>query len=306
MFGVIKMGITIREALLEAASFLRQKGVILPRMEAEIILAFLLNKERHYLYAHGEAKLGQEIQAAYRRMLERRGEGFPLAYLTGEKEFMGLNFGVNENVLIPRPETEHLVEGVLKWCRSLIKAEANSFPLRILDLGTGCGNIAISLAYYLPFASVTAVDLDMKAISLARMNADNLGVAGRINFLCGSFWEPLSPAEEKFHVIVSNPPYIPRPELAFLPREVQYEPPLALNGGSDGLEAYRIIFSKIELYLASPGLLALEIGADQAANILKLGSKVTLFQDFAIIKDYSGRERVILFTTGSFKGFSSN
>ena len=152
------MGRSIKEALREAASFLRRQGIAAPRPEADVIHAFLLGQATAYLYAHGEKELPGELKGKYAGMLQRRGERVPLAYLIGEKEFMGLPFRVREGVLIPRPETEHLVEGALKWCREIFPGAADGQPLRILDLGTGCGNIAISLAYFLPEAFVLGVD----------------------------------------------------------------------------------------------------------------------------------------------------
>ena len=194
---------SIRQALLEAASFLKEKGVAFPRLESEVLLAFLLGRDKAYLYAHGEEKITGEIRAAYREMLLRRSEGIPLAYLTGKKEFMGLDFSVNQSVLIPRPETEHLVEAVIEWSNRFMKQQGGEISLQILDLGTGCGNIAVSLAYYLPYAFVTAVDLDKKALELAWQNASDLGVAERTKFLCGNYWEPLS--SEMQNLLLSHP-----------------------------------------------------------------------------------------------------
>jgi release factor glutamine methyltransferase len=291
------MEVSVKQALLEAVSFLGQKGVALPRNEAEVILAFLLGRDKSYLYAHGEEKITRELKAAYREMLQRRGEGIPLAYITGKKEFMGLTFSVNESVLIPRPETEHLVEAVIEWSNRVFTQPEKEVSLQILDLGTGCGNIAIALAYYLPFSFVTGVDLEKKALELAFQNAQNIGVSERVKFLYGNYWEPLSPEEHKFNIVVSNPPYVPLAELPFLAPEVQNEPRLALDGGSDGLDAYRYIFRGIQRYLEAPGLLALEIGENQAEPVIEISSRFAFFRKIETIKDYAGIERVILFST---------
>jgi release factor glutamine methyltransferase len=291
------MEVSIKQALQEAASFLRQKGVPSPRAEAEIMLAFLLRQDRTHLYAYGEQNLTPAEKAAFGEMLQRRSARIPLAYITGKKEFMGLTFSVNENVLIPRPETEHLVEAVIKWGQKMFAQTEKKALLQILDLGTGCGNIAIALAYYLPFSFVTGVDLDQKALQLAYQNAEDTGVAGRTRFLCGSYWEPLTPEQYKFDIVVSNPPYIPRGELSLLPPEVQSEPRLALNGGPDGLDAYRSILGRIQMFLNVPGLLALEIGQNQAERLLKISSRFAFFKETHIIKDYAGIERVLLFST---------
>lgn len=290
------MEISIRQALQEAAYFLKEKGVTSPRLEAELLLAFLLDRDRSSFYAHREEKINEEIKAAYQKMLKLRGAGVPLAYITGKKEFMGLTFSVNESVLIPRPETEHLVEAVIDWSNRVFRQKEKGALLQILDLGTGCGNISVSLAYYLPYAFVTGIDFSKEAIDLAQKNATNLGVSKRVRFLCGSYWEPLSPEEDRFHVIVSNPPYVRHEELKFLPLEVQNEPRMALNGGVDGLDAYRSIFRGIRQYLKAPWIVALEIGHNQAEDVVRLGTRVTFFKQVEIIKDYAGIERVILFT----------
>jgi release factor glutamine methyltransferase len=286
---------SIRQALLEAASFLKKKGVTFPRQESEAILAFLLDSDKSYLYAHGEENVTREIRAAYREMLQRRSEGVPLAYLTGKKEFMGLDFCVNESVLIPRPETEHLVEAIIEWSNRSFGQQGKEISLQILDLGTGCGNIAVSLAYYLPYVFVIGVDLDKKALELAWQNASELGVAERTKFLCGNYWEPLSSEMQKFTIIASNPPYIPRGELPFLPPEVKHEPRLALNGGFDGLDAYREIFGRLHEFIGVPGLLALEIGENQAERVTEISARCDFLEKIDIIKDYAGIERILLF-----------
>ncbi len=291
------MRVGIRQALQEGISFLKQKGIDFPHNEAEVALAFLLGRDKLYLYAHGEDTMPGKKIVAFREILRRRSGGVPLAYIMGTKEFMGLNFTVNEKVLIPRPETEHLVEAVIDWCKRICGRSGMVTPLEILDLGTGCGNIAISLAHYLPFSFVTGIDLGKEAVELACQNAQSIGVSERSRFLCGSCWEPLFPGKDKFNVIVSNPPYVSRGELDFLSPEVQSEPRLALDGGSDGLDAYRCIFAGVQKYLAAPGLLALEIGDRQAEAILGIASSLTFLQNTEIIKDYAGRERVVLFNT---------
>ncbi|MGI6307598.1 MAG: peptide chain release factor N(5)-glutamine methyltransferase [Dethiobacteria bacterium] len=290
------MGRSIKEALREAASFLRRQGIAAPRREAEVMLAFLLGQGTAYLYAHGEKELPGELKGKYAGMLQRRGERVPLAYLIGEKEFMGLPFRVREGVLIPRPETEHLVEVALKWSREIFPGAADGQPLRILDLGTGCGNIAISLAYFLPEAFVLGVDSSVEALELARLNAQNMGVAAHVDFFYGDFRVFFAREKQCFQVVVANPPYIPRPEIPFLPPEVQKEPLMALNGGDDGLDAYRMIFSCIREYLYSPGLLALEVGEKQAGAVLALGRRAGFTGKAEIVPDLAGRERVVAFS----------
>lgn len=287
---------SIKGALREAASFLRGRGISAPRREAELMLAFLLARGTAYLYAHGEKELTGDLKAKYEDMLRQRGENVPLAYLMGEKEFMGLPFRVKEGVLIPRPETEHLVEIVWQWGKDHRGGLAGNLqrPLYILDLGTGCGNIAVSLAHYLPEAFVLGVDSNRDALALAHRNAQTNGVDDRVEFFCGDFKEFFDRNKRHFHAIVSNPPYIPRSELSSLPPAVQKEPVAALDGGEDGLDAYRTIFPYVRTALASPGLLALEVGSNQAGEVLALGNRAG-FIKAEIVTDLAGRERIVAF-----------
>ncbi len=291
------MGKKIKEALHEAASFLKDCKVEGPRGEAELLLAFLLQVERPYLYAHGELELQPGQLERYASLCRRRGRGEPLAYLRGEKEFWGRLFYVEPGVFIPRPETEHLVEGVLQWARETAGVPDGQGP-GIIDLGTGSGCIAVSLALELPRSRVTAVDREDKALALARRNSRRHGVAPRITFLQGHFFQALgkkAAGEERFHIIVSNPPYVEAGSLASLPRELGYEPRLALDGGPDGLRAYREIIGAAERHLLSPGLLALEVGAGQAPQVEALARSAG-FRLLKIINDYAGIARVVLFT----------
>lgn len=291
---------SIKEALQKAASFLRGRGIGDPRTEAELLLAFILNKERIYFYSHAEEELSQEARDAFLTLLERRGAGEPLAYLTGEKEFMGLSFSIRQGVLIPRPETEHLVEAVISWVREHSSfAGNNDEELQILDLGTGCGTIALSLLAFLPFCRVTGIDIDDKAVELSRHNAVRLGVDKRLKLFYGNYWDALRGKNLQFNIIVSNPPYIPTSFLENLPAEVRREPRLALDGGEDGLDAYREIFSQVSSYLRFPGLLALEVGIGQAETVCRMAENLPgFFQRIEISKDYAGIERVVLFERG--------
>ena len=291
--------VSIKEALQEAVFILSGQIPDQARFEAEIILAFVLQKDRIYLYLHSKEELPQEKWETFQSLVKRRAEGEPFAYLTGEKEFLGFTFSVRPGVLIPRPETEHLVEAVVAWVMERYQRPDETAPLgrglHILDLGTGCGNIAISLLLILPGAFVTAVDLNEEAVELARSNAAALGVDNRLELRCGRFWQSIKD-DEKFHVIVSNPPYIPTPALSTLPAEVLYEPRLALDGGEDGLDAYREIFAGAPLHLAAPGLLALETGQGQTSDIIRLaGDYPGAYKRAEIRQDYAGIDRVILF-----------
>jgi release factor glutamine methyltransferase len=290
------MLLSIAVALEKAASFLRSREVPFPRSEAELLLAFVLKKEQIYFYSHAEELISQKDWDDYRLLIGRRGAREPLAYLTGEKEFMGLPFAVEEGVLIPRPETEHLVEAVISWAgehnflTNNIKGE-----LQILDLGTGCGNIGLSLLAFLPSSRVTGIDIEANAVELTRRNAIRLGVEKRLEIYRGNYWEALEAVDRRFHVVASNPPYIPTPFLPSLPGEVCREPRLALDGGEDGLDAYRAIFSRIRAYLRLPGLLALEVGQGQAEDVCALAEQYPgFFEEPKIQKDYAGIPRLVL------------
>jgi len=286
------MFLSITEALKKAVSFLKSRGVASPRLDAELLLSFVMQKERLYFYSHGEELLSREIWENYLALIKRRGAREPLAYLTGEKEFMGISFAVEKGVLIPRPETEHLVEKVISW----VKENKLKEKLQILDLGTGCGNIVLSLLVFLPSALATGIDFAEKAVELTRRNAIRLGVESRLELRCGRYWKDLEGTDRRFHIVVSNPPYIPTSFLPSLPEEVRREPRQALDGGDDGLNSYREIFRRISAYLRFPGLLALEVGAGQAEDVCKMAELIpNFFKKPKICKDYAGIDRLVLF-----------
>ena len=206
---------------------------------------------------------------------------------------MGLEFRVESGVLIPRPETEHLVEGVISWFKEYCPQPTEGHH-RIIDLGTGCGNIAISLAYYLPWVMVSGIDISKKALQVAAYNAAKHGLQDRVEFLYGDYRQILPREKQKYQAVVSNPPYIPADLLASLSPEVQREPRIALDGGVDGLDAYRAILSNIREYLLPAGLLAFEVGEGQAGAVLEMGRMAGFVRKNDIIKDYAGIERVVM------------
>jgi release factor glutamine methyltransferase len=211
-----------------------------------------------------------------------------LAYITGQKEFWSLDFLVTADVLIPRPETELLVQTALE------RSGAMSRPVKILDIGTGSGAIAVSLATELRDAQITAVDVSSAALQVARANAERHGVAAQIRFAHGDLFAPLAGERERFDVIVSNPPYIRSGDLAGLAPEIhQWEPVGALDGGADGLAVYRRIINECGDYLACEGYLLLETGADSAAEIGQMIAETGGFEAIAVLPDYAGRDRVI-------------
>ena len=228
-----------------------QKGIDAPRLTAELLLAHALRCDRVRLYLDFDKPLGEAELAAFRELVRRRAEREPTAYLLGARDFYGRTFQVDARVLVPRPETELVLEAAL----AALPVEAAG--RRALDLCTGSGVLAISIALERPGAQVVAVDLSPEALAVARENAARLGAAG-VSFLEGDLYAPLSP-EEKFDVIVSNPPYVPRGELDTLPAEVRREPRLALDGGDDGLAISRRIVAGAAARLRPGGTLVLEM-----------------------------------------------
>jgi len=252
---------TIREVLSWTSSYFRRASIAAARFEAEILLAQALNLDRLELYLHPDRRLTPEQRARFRRLIKLRRGGTPLQYLTGSVEFYNCRLRVNGSALIPRPETEQLVERVLD--------DRQGQPLgRTLDLGTGTGAIAIALALARPGARITACDNSVEALKLAQENAELNGVAGRILFQRSDWFDQL---RGRFDLIVSNPPYVSSEELAKLPPEVRcHEPTVALDGGADGLECLRAIIAQAPCYLNPGGQLYLEIGSEQGEVVHRL------------------------------------
>ncbi|MGA3068864.1 MAG: peptide chain release factor N(5)-glutamine methyltransferase [Terracidiphilus sp.] len=230
------------------------------RPDAEALLLHVLGKSKAWLLAHSEEQLPDAEASRYNELLERRYRGEPIQYITGEAEFYGLPFRVTPDVLIPRPETEHLVEKALEL--------ADRFPApRIMDVGTGSGCISVTLAHHLPHAQITAIDLSGPALAIAEENAKRNGVA--IRFLRGDLLTPV--AGEQFEIVVSNPPYVPLTDRATLAVEVRdHEPALALYAGADGLEICRRLIPSTFAALIPGGFLLLEIGHGQSQAIATL------------------------------------
>ena len=250
---------TVRKLLDWSRGHFESKDVDAPRLTAELLLAHVLKATRVKLYTDLDRPLTKEELAAYKALIQRRIKGEPTQYLVGTKEFYGRPFAVDARVLIPRSETELLVEAVLR------ELPADQ-PRRILDLCTGSGCIAVTIAAERLQASVWATDLSAEALAVARANASTHGVDGRVTFFEGNLFAAVS-AGARFDVIVSNPPYVRHGELTGLQREVQFEPRTALDGGPDGLDLIRRIAADTLTYLKPGGLLALEIGDDQGAAV---------------------------------------
>ncbi|RKH75996.1 peptide chain release factor N(5)-glutamine methyltransferase [Corallococcus sp. AB045] len=274
---------TIRRLLTWTTGHFEKRGVDAPRLTTEILLAHVLKTGRVRLYVDLDRPLSKDELAAFKALIERRMAGEPTNYLTGTKEFYNRPFKVDARVLIPRPETELLVEAVLH-------SVPKDAPSRVLDVCTGSGCIAISVAAERPQATVLATDLSKDACALARENAQALGVAERVNVLEGDLFSPLPP-DATFRVVVSNPPYIDSGDIAGLSAEVRREPRLALDGGPDGLATLRRVIEGARRVLEPGGLLALEMGETQGSAVLEL-LRAAGYSDARVEKDLERRERM--------------
>lgn len=271
---------TIGSILKWTEQYFREKGVESPRLDAEVLLSSALKKERIYLYIHFDQPLVAEELAVFREMVKKRAMRMPVAYITGVREFWGRSFCVTKDVLIPRPDTEILVEAVLS---RLKKCE-----VRVADIGTGSGAIAVTVALEHELAKVEAVDISREALLIAEKNSKLLGAG--VTFLQGDLLAPLS---GRYDAIISNPPYITGDEMKQLMVDVSdYEPHLALFGGEDGLDFYRRLVLGIDL-LTEDGFLALEIGSLEAEDVKTLAEKAG-FCRVEVLKDYAGLNRVVI------------
>lgn len=253
-----------------------------PAKDAEWLLRHVLGRDKAWLLTHGDESVEEGKAQEYALLIKRREKNEPMQYIVGETEFFGLPFRVTPEVLIPRPETEHLVEKVVEL------AAGFSAP-RIIDIGTGSGAIAIAIAKQLPQAQVTATELSEGAIAVAQENAARNGVS--VRFLLGDLLAPVS--EVKFEIIASNPPYVPSEEKALLAVEVRdHEPEMALYGGADGLGIYRRLIPAAYSQLADGGWLLLEMGFGQAERVKDLMEQAG-FQEIEIVTDLQGIERIL-------------
>jgi release factor glutamine methyltransferase len=245
---------TMKRLLEWTTDFLSRRGSEFPRLDAEVLLAHVLDCKRIEVYVRADEEADDDVRQRFRDLVRRRVEGCPVAYLVGRKEFYSLAFEVGPAVLIPRPDSECVVEEVLRQAKGMTEP-------RVLDLGTGSGNLAVSIAKYQPTAQVMAVDLSPDALAVASRNAAKHGVAERVTFLRGDLFGPV-PAAERFDFIVSNPPYILHDEIAGLEPGVRdHEPHLALDGGADGFAVFDRIVKQAKDYLKPGGFLIVEIHA---------------------------------------------
>lgn len=282
---------TVLEIIQRSTEFLARKGVESPRLQIELLLAHILQMPRLKLYLNFERALTEAQLATLRELVRRRGEREPLQHLLGTVSFVGLELAVTRDVLIPRPETEQLVELAARHLTNRNPGPAH--PTRVLDFGTGSGCVAIALAKEFPEIEIHATDVSEAALGVARENAAHQGLAGRMHFHHGDGFAAV-PVGMRFDLLVSNPPYIPSAEIATLQPEVRdHDPRLALDGGPDGLEFYRRFVAEAPAFVQTGALLVAEFGDNQEGALTEMFSAPG-WQLEAIEKDLSGRARFMV------------
>ena len=312
---------TIGRILKWTEQYFRDKGIESPRLDAEVLLAHVLEKQRIYLYVHFDEPLQPAELAAYREMIKQRVLRVPVAQILGEKEFMGLTFKVTADTLVPRPDTEILVQAAVERLKAMkgektatgVLADESAAeepaegqpvggadaeqevaePLHIADIGTGSGAICLSVLRYLAGTVADTVDISPEARAVAEENAASLGLADRVTFHTGDLLQPL--VGMTFAAILSNPPYIPEADIATLAPEVRLkEPHTALSGGRDGLDFYRRLAKEAPAMLVPGGFMAFEVGIHQAEPVAALAKANPLIARTEILPDYAGIDRVVV------------
>jgi len=284
------------DVLQEAGRYLNDRGIENPRLNAERILAFVLKLTRVELYVHFEKPVNQTERETYKRLLRERAEHKPLQYIIGESAFHEVILDVNESVLIPRPETEILVENAIRLTEKI----SGKRTIRCLDIGTGSGNIAIAVTRAVPDLTCTAVDISEAALKTAEANAVKNSVSDRISFQVLDIMDEsaVSCLQGPFELILSNPPYVTESEYAVLPEDIRkYEPAIALKAGSDGLDFYRRYAKILPDLQGEKGLALFEIGETQGAPVCSIFSSAG-FHNLELIKDYNGKDRIIQILNG--------
>jgi len=283
---------TVLELLNWSTDHLEHHRIENPRLNAELLLACSLNASREGLYVHLQDQIKEKEQGRFEELIKRRIAGEPLQYILGHQEFWSIDLTVDPRVLIPRPETELLVEQALL----ILSEKSLERTPSVLEIGTGSGAVAISLAKEVRNIFLVATDISRDALMVAKENAKAAGVIGTIEFVNGSLFAPfyLFREEERFDLILSNPPYVDHSEIQRLPREVRdYEPIIALDGGKDGMEIYRSLTRQAPFYLKKGGWLLLEVGQSQGEEVSDQIERSGFFLKPQLIPDLSGIERVV-------------
>lgn len=276
---------TIKKLLLWTTHYFQEHHLDSPRLDAELLLAHVLHKQRIYLYTDFDLIVEPSELSLYREYIKKRVSGVSTAAIIGEKEFMGLTFKVNEDVLIPRPDTE-------TWLEKVIQYHRNEQGLTVADLGTGSGAILLSFLYYCKEDTGVGVDISEKALEVAEENGKTLKMDDRVTWRRGDYLTALEEGE-LFDGILTNPPYIPTGDIRGLAEEVRHEPMNALDGGADGLTFYRKLAEGAAEHLKDGGFLAAEFGIHQAADVVNLLKETGKFDSFEVITDYGGIERAV-------------
>ena len=275
----------IKEAIIEAIKKLKESSIEDSVNIAKILMSYTINKSKEYLIVYDKEILSDEILKIYNKNINKIKDGYPLQYITNNQEFMKLNFYVDESVLIPQPDTEILVEKVLEIC----KKEYIGKAIKILDLCSGSGAIAISIKKYMDNAEITATDISSDALKIAKKNAKQNNV--EIRFIQSDMFKNIN---DEYDIIVSNPPYIETENLKTLPKDVQNEPLIALDGGTDGLDFYREIAKNAHKHIKINGYLILEIGYNQKNSVINILEKQNKYKNIVCIKDLANNDRIII------------
>lgn len=291
------MALTIRQAVEIGTRTLETGGCATPQLDAKVLMLHVLHEDDNFMIIHCGEKIGDKTLDEFFALIDERAAGKPVQYITGKQEFWKLKFSVNPHVLIPRPDTETLLERAV----DMIKEISPKGNVDLLDIGCGSGAISVSLAHEFPKASVTATDISEEALAIAKKNAEANKVGKQLKFVCGDMFEPFVPkglsklgGGAKFDLIVSNPPYIRSDIIPTLQREVaEHEPLGALDGGPDGLDFYRIIALNAHLYMKKNSALILEIGYDQSEAVCDILEKTWKYKDIQVTQDLAGHDRVV-------------
>ncbi|WP_326907550.1 peptide chain release factor N(5)-glutamine methyltransferase [Sedimentibacter sp. MB31-C6] len=281
--------VTIEKLLKDGVNIIKKRDYNNPFLDVQLILSYLLKKDRIYLHLNKDEEVDAEVSNLFYRMVEKRDRGYPLQYMIKSQEFMGLKLYIQEGVLIPRPDTEILVEKIIKFVNN---SNLKNKQLKVLDIGTGSGAIAVSLAHFLAKADVTAIDVSDIALQTAEINKNNHNLKN-MRVIKGDIFEKLE-VYDKFDIVVSNPPYIENNIIDKLPLEVSnYEPRLALDGGLDGLDFYRQIVRVFKEIHSKNSILAVEIGYNQKEKVMEIFNNINLFDKIESDKDLNGNDRVV-------------